>query len=396
VRVPWSRVGVGPDEAPRRLGLVALSARDVDDLVVRTRGPGALPRWRFAELRLPAAVPHPWIPGELLDALPVPFSDGATPDAPYERLASQARRLAALPEGTAPDATRARELTRLRGAADDAFFGDGGLVPLLSRSGVLDVAELAGLERLVVDNPDRLARPKGAAELALATQLARSLLSLAPLNGDGAVDEDAADRLRVLRRRARYLEAYASCFGVAELLGAEDDRSRVDVFVSRARDDGSRVLVTGGMSDTAFAGAELGRSPPFLEVACQIPALPNEAVGRVAAALAHLGEWARPTEPDGRFGPECLSPGGAVAMRRPILEGSALAHWSFAELRGDPWDLLSTVVPRAPRFLFAVGVTDGERGRLAREAASGPLGLEPLLRGALRLMTDPFRSSAFA
>jgi len=346
-------------------------------------------------LSLPTPLEHPWLVRhrDALEAVSECVADLTWPvftlplaaawlrdDAPastkpYAALASAVERARHLLQDAAPKAIRERERERLERAVASALFDPEGIVDQLR---AVIAGDPGALEAL---GSSRGSGPTTHATRRLLGWLDAALLELHPLRDDGALDVDALIAARAARAAERYLDAFTSFFGVAEVLSRPSDRS-VRVYSSRAREDGSRVLVTGGVSRLALLAPFAEGHRPFVELACLLP--PSDPTETVAQAL--LDSALHGTQDEHVR----LQPGACLALERPLGE---LTHWVFAKLDGDPWTALSAALPRAPSFLLAIGITRGEHARIVRE---GMVAVEPEIRRLLGLATDPTRKVSFA
>jgi hypothetical protein len=244
------------------------------------------------------------------------------------------------------------------------------------------------LDEAVAENPRVLSASLPGAFHHLRAWIDASALELVPLREDGEVDEEQLERVRINRLAQRFSEAYDAILGIDFVWHPSHERPHADVYVTPPRPDGTRLLVTGGMSSAPMPGALLAFAHPHVEIALVARAdLGRDVLERLAHDLALLARY--PTR-SGAF----FAHGHDVRVPRPIASSGSgresLSAWILLGADGAPWDALSAATPRSPKYLLAVGITEAEWQLRARGGLSA---LEPLLRGRLRLMTEPERAS---
>ena len=119
-----------------------------------------------------------------------------------------------------------------------------------------------------------------------------SALELVPLAGGGEVDEERLERIRIDRLAHRFSDAYAEAFGIELVMHPSHERPHADVYVSPPRPDGTRLLVTGGMSAVAMHDVGGAMKRPFVELACIVPAdLDREVIDILTRHLVVLARY---------------------------------------------------------------------------------------------------------
>lgn len=196
--------------------------------------------------------------------------------------------------------------------------------------------------------------------------LEASALELVPLDPAGAVDEAALAKSRVDRAARLFHEVYTEILGdlwpnvVHDRTGSTP---HVDVHASGPRPDGTRLLLTAGMSAARMHDSPL-QGPceePHVELAMRIPAeLDAPLVEHLMHGLLALARY--PFHNRTHFAPR-----HDVSVGKPIAPGSALSAFVFTTPpEAEPFESLALALPRSPRYLLALGITEAERQRLVR------------------------------
>lgn len=213
--------------------------------------------------------------------------------------------------------------------------------------------------------------------------LEASALELVPLDAAGAVDEAALAKSRVDRAARLFNDVYTEILG-SLWPNVIHDRSgstpHVDVYASGPRPDGTILVLTAGMSTARMHDHPLQGpcAEPHAELAMRIPAdLEPQLVEHLMHGLLALARY--PFRNATHFAPR-----HDVLVGKPIAPGSALSAFVFARPpEEEPFGSLSLALPRSPRYLLALGITEAEQRRLvqARNAAGAVQRLVERTRG---------------
>jgi hypothetical protein len=219
--------------------------------------------------------------------------------------------------------------------------------------------------------------------------LEASALEVVPRGEDGAPDERALARSQVDRTARLFDDVYHEQLGPLydRVLHGPSGDPHVDVYATGPRGDGTRLILTAGMSSAAqHDHPRQGPCPQrHLELAMVVPAgiedaLLDQVMQRIHAVarypFLHHTHFALLHD---------------VSYGEPIGPGSALSAFVFVEpVARDPFEALSVALPRAPRFLLALGISEAEQEGLMRGQRAAAV--EDLVRRTGGV-TDPGRTS---
>lgn len=295
----------------------------------------------------------------------------------YEHLMLRLARLARMTELGAPPILLVNEHKLILGAVECLFF-DGvaertdregrwrmtapetgeepwiaGLVALL-RSEPRWAAEV---DRLVRDNPDNAFSQRWYPPAYHHRAVLEALcLEPVPLDDSGAVDETQRARAWLDREVRSFDDVYVEQLGPLwdGVLHDTHARHHIDVYATEPR-EGERWLITAGASTGATQRVEL-----LLRVPAELDRSMTEHAMRWLQVLAHHSLAAEIR----------LALGEALDAGKPLAPGSPLRGFVFDDPPPGPWAAMARALPRAPRFVLAIGVDADMLGRL--RAASDP------------------------
>lgn len=241
--------------------------------------------------------------------------------------------------------------------------------------------------------------------------LEASALEVVPARDDGRCDEEVYATSLLDRRLRAFRDVYIERLG--EVLQLSDETPGdgvappIDIYVSPPQPDGTRWILTAGMSAREMLDDPLKHAdayaPMVTELAMRVPAMLEPAM------LEHCAHGLRALARYPFVNRTFLANLHSVSVGRPIAPGSALTAFVFVTAEESLLWSLQGGLPRTPEFLIALGITEGELARLNGEVEAtaweedddegGDDDDDARARGRVlaellehtRLCTDPFR-----
>jgi hypothetical protein len=194
--------------------------------------------------------------------------------------------------------------------------------------------------------------------------LEASALEIAPLTPTGEVDALALTKSRVDRAARIFDRVYTqflSPMWTTVLHDSGQEPPHTDVYATEPRADGTRLLITAGMStERMLEEPRLGPCPnPYAELVMKIPAdVEDSKLVDMMRVLLTLSRY--PLRRKTFFAPrQDVYHGG------PILPGSPMSAYLIASrVDAEPFTKISYALPRSPVFLLVVAIGEAEMAAL--------------------------------